>query len=125
MMIKKSGKYFLLPLKGFTIIEVIWDGLITLCFDDPKGSKLDIHGEFILSPNDQVERYSPKDEWVRDILESVIDVEINVVKANKYGNLTIIFEDARELFMEDGPYENWHYSNNDKAYLHGGIGRTV
>ena len=43
--------------------------------------------------------------------------------------LFLIFSDKTELIIDDGPYENWHYTKQyDKSnYLrvHGGVGRTI
>ena len=124
-MLERSGKYFLLPLKYFEISDVVWDGLVTLLFNDPKNSQLDIHGEFLVGSDEVFERYSPRSEWIENVLESFIGVEIKVAKANSKGYLFITFADKREIIVEDGPFENWHYTNTDKIFVHGGVGRLT
>ena len=74
---------------------------------------------------EQVETYEPPcPDWVRDVLSSFIGVEVSDGRYNRRSNLTIRFADERELYIPDGPFENWHFY---KTGLHmiGGVGRVV
>ncbi|OLB75902.1 MAG: hypothetical protein AUI14_20105 [Actinobacteria bacterium 13_2_20CM_2_71_6] len=65
-------------------------------------------------------------------LNQLIGIPIREALAHpRRGELLIFFEDGNELVVEDGPYENWHYTKvnpdrrRDVLRVHGGVGRTT
>ena len=44
-------------------------------------------------------------------------------RSDKYSNLHIEFDKNISILVEDGPFENWYYTDQvKKFYLHGGCG---
>jgi uncharacterized protein DUF6188 len=128
MELARRGKYLLLPLSGEHIVAV--DGGTTARFSDVAGSTLEIRGEMTV-------RFGPDPSTPRRTRDSgppltqLIGVPIRAARAHpRRGELLISFEDGSELVVEDGPYENWHYTKIDPARradvlrVHGGAGMT-
>ncbi|WNG43842.1 hypothetical protein F0U60_06820 [Archangium minus] len=86
---------------------------------------LDIHGEFHVRASGAESYFSPLEPGVVNVLESFLEVPIVSARADRHGQLRISFEDGRELFVPDGPFENWHYTNDEGLTVHGGVGRCV
>jgi hypothetical protein len=116
----------LLPLHGHAVSDVTGTGRFDLWFDDPAQSRLSLDGSFQIRIDNHTQEYTPPySDWVRDVLLSFVGVRINSARYTRHSRLTIRFSDDRELIVEDGPYENWHYSNSSGLILHGGIGRVA
>jgi hypothetical protein len=120
-----SGKRLGLPIRGSSVVEVVDEGLPTLKFDDPKRSILEIHGEFWVEAAGTRDRFKPRERAALPVLESLQLVLITEARASRRGVLEIRFSDGRVLTVPDGPFENWHYTNADGYWVHGGVGRVV
>lgn len=115
-----------LPLDGHALADVQGEGRFILVFDDPAKSRLAIHGPFSIGSGEQRDLYEPPlPDWVRNVLQSLAGVTIESARFNRASHLRIRFADGRELEVPDGPFENWHYSNNQGVVLHGGVGRVA
>ncbi|WP_438016944.1 DUF6188 family protein [Sorangium sp. So ce315] len=111
-----------LPVAGHALRDVEGDGRFCLEFDDAAESCLFIEGPFFLSAGGEVEGFVPPHaEWVQDVLLSLIGVRVEFARYDRNSSLRIKFADGRELFVPDGPFEDWHYSNNTGTRLHGGL----
>lgn len=114
-----------IPIQGCTLSAVEGEGRFCLKFDDPTSASLDVDGEFEIRASGNTETYKPPcPDWVRDVLSSFIGVEVLDGRYDRRSNLTIRFVDERELYIPDGPYENWHFYK-DKLHFVGGVGRVV
>lgn len=114
-----------LAMAGHALCDVQGDGRFDLKFDDDAESCLFLEGPFSLSLEDEAQEFvPPHPEWVRDVLLSLVNVRVESARYDRNSNLRIMFADKRELFVPDGPFENWHYSNNTGTRLHGGVGRV-
>lgn len=120
-----AKKAYLLPLKGYSVTEVRGNGRFVLRFDDPARSSLLLEAPFSFGADDSIEEYEPPcPGWVLDILESVIGVVIDSARYDRLSNLQITFVDGRELRVNDGPFENWRYSNDLGETARGGVGKV-
>lgn len=116
---------YTLPLAGHAIRDVEGNGRFHLKFDDGAESYLFLEGPFYISAGGDAEEFVPPHaEWVRDVLLSLAGVRIESARYDRNSNLRIKFADEREIFVPDGPFENWHYSNNAGTRMHGGVGRV-
>ncbi|XXX72424.1 DUF6188 family protein [Sorangium sp. So ce134] len=116
---------YTLPLAGHALRDVEGDVHFDLKFDDSAESCLRLEGPFSLSAAGAVEAFAPPHPaWVRDVLSSLIGVRVDSARYDRNSNLRIKFADERELLVPDGPFENWHTSNNMDTRLHGGVGRV-
>ena len=115
-----------LPLAGYAIADVGGDFHFELVIDDVPKSRLVLEGPFRLGtaddPSDLFE--APYPAWARDVLLSLVGVLITAARYNRRSSLTISFADGRTLSVGDGPFENWHYFNDDGVRLHGGAGQV-
>lgn len=115
-----------LPLARYAIREIQGDARFVLQFDDPERSSLWLEGTFVLRSEGWEEAYRPPcPPWVRDVLAGLIAVEVTDARYRAQGSLLLSFADGRSLFVSDGPYENWHYSNMSGMRVVGGVGRVV
>lgn len=114
-----------IPIQGCTLSDVEGEGRFCLKFDEPTSASLDVDGEFEIRASGNIETYEPPcPDWVRDVLSSFIGVRVLDGRYDGRSNLTIRFVDERELYIPDGPYENWHF-HKGKLHFVGGIGRVV
>jgi hypothetical protein len=100
-------------------------GRFSLRFDQPASASLDLYGIFEIRSLGHSETYEPPcPDWVRDVLRSLIGIKVLEAKYRRWSNLTIRFDDGGQLYIPDGPFENWHFR---KMGLHvvGGCGRVV
>ncbi|WP_437634229.1 DUF6188 family protein [Sorangium sp. So ce854] len=110
---------------GHALRDVEGDGRFHLEFDDSAESCLFLEGPFCLSAGGEAEEFVPPHaEWVRGVLLSLVGVRVESARYGRNSGLRIKFADGRELFVPDGPFENWHYSNSTGTRLHGGVGRA-
>jgi hypothetical protein len=113
------------------INSITYNGFLYLVFDDEERSNLSLEGEFKVTRYNQTIELSPRSKEALALFYDLFNVSIKEAKADKGGNLFLIFENKVEIIVEDGPYENWHYTkrnpNNtfDSLFIHGGIGRTT
>jgi|SRR5579864_1308549 len=115
----------LLPLHGHAVSDVTGTGRFVLFFDDPAQSRLSLDGSFQIRVDNETQEYTPLNpDWVRDVLLSFVGVRVNSARYNRRSRLIIRFSDDRELIIDDGPFENWHYSNSSGLSLHGGVGKV-
>lgn len=127
--LKQIGKYFELPIIGCKVSACIFHGRICLKFNDKESSTLDIDGEFRMIQFGQEKIFDPtsKESWVSML--DLFGAEVKSAKADAKGWLYVEFDNKNEIVIEDGPFENWHftkkYENKDPLYVHGGIGRTT
>lgn len=129
MLLKKNGG-FELPILGLRVDRIVFDGMLQLMFDDAENSTLDLHGPFSLTRYGYAEQFHPqsKDAYLcgHDLLHAVVKSAI----AGTRGTLLLTFENGWTLYVEDGPYENWHYTKQNlnhpaaNLYVHGGVGQT-
>lgn len=107
------GKRLVLPIRGFSISEIVGEARPRLVFNDPRGSVVDVHGAFQVDAAGTRDVFEPLDPAAVPVLESLQLVEISDARASRRGELEIRFADDRILAVPDGPYESWHYSNSD------------
>ncbi len=131
MRLKEKGRFLELPIIGLTIKEVVYDGLIRVVFNDDEESYLEFHSEFRVHQYNQEKTIKPNSEASLVFFYHQFGQTIIEAKADKFGVLWIKFENSMEIIVEDGPYENWHYTKINKANkidnlcMHGGVGRTT
>ncbi|MBI1288108.1 MAG: hypothetical protein GC178_11100 [Flavobacteriales bacterium] len=131
MKLKQKGRYFELPIVGQTIKKIIFDGLLTLVFDDQEESHLKLHSTFKVTQYNQTVEINPGDKDALTVFYDNYGQSIKDAKADGEGNLWLTFDNGTEITLEDGPYENWHYTKRnlinpmDSLNVHGGVGRTV
>ena len=79
----------------------------------------------------QVKAISPKDKERLVLFYEHYKEPIKEVKTDGSGNLWLTFNNGTQITVEDGPYENRHYTKRCQAkpmeslYVHGGIGKTI
>jgi hypothetical protein len=131
MQLKEKGRYFELPVAGLKIASIIYTGLLRLVLNDANNSFIDLHGDFEIIRHNQKNILSPRSKDALMLFYDLFGVMIKDAKADKYGGLFITFENGFELTVDDGPFENWHFTSinalNPKKsiYFHGGVGKTV
>ena len=126
--LKEKGRFFELPIVGLHYHRIIYDGLLRIVFADQVNSYLDFHGEFILIRYNQTFHLDPGSKEALLVLYDLFKVRVTEAKADKAGKLFLQFENGVEILVEDGPYENWHYTKitpGDSLHVHGGVGRTT
>ena len=120
-----------MPIGGLKIKEIVFDGLVTIVFNDNENSYLDFHSCFKVTQYNQTKNVNPRDKDALTLFYDHYNQPIKEAKADKHGNLWLTFGNGTEIYVEDGPYENWHFTkqNIDKPYdslhVHGGVGRTT
>jgi hypothetical protein len=113
------------------INSITYNGFLYIVFNDEEKSSLRLEGEFKVTRYNQTIELSPRSKEALTLFYDLFDVTIKDAKADKGGNLLLAFEDKVEIIVEDGPYENWHYTkrnpnnSSDSLFIHGGIGRTT
>jgi hypothetical protein len=131
MKLKQTGKYFELPIAGLKIKEIVFDGMIKLVFDDNESSYLEFHSPFKVAQYNQLVESSPRDKAALVFFYDHFEIPVKEAKADNRGNLWLTFNSGTEINVEDGPYENWHYTkksinkSGDSLHVHGGVGRTA
>lgn len=131
MKLKEVGRYFELPIDGLKIKEIIFNGMVTIVFNDKENSYLDFHSHFNVTQYNQAKKISPCDKEALILFYNHFNQPIKEAKADRYGNLWLTFSNGPEIHVEDSPYENWHYTkrSTDKPFdtlnVYGGIGRTI
>jgi hypothetical protein len=111
---------------GHAIRDVTGDGRFTLCFDNPSNGRLFLEGPFdVVASGERTAFEPPCPDWVRDLLLSLSAVRIADSRFRRSSQLLLKFSDGRELHVDDGPFENWHYSDDSGLYVHGGVGRIA
>src|SRR5687767_3954979 len=110
MKLKEIGRYYELPLAGLKIKEIVYNGMLRLVFDDPEHSFLDLHSEFKVTQFNQTKNFNPREKESIMLFYDLYGKTIVEGKADKYGNLWLCFDNGTEITIEDGPYENWHYT---------------
>jgi hypothetical protein len=128
--LKERGKYYELPIRGLRFDQIIYNGLLKVVFSDPEKSFLDFHGPLKVTRYNQTEELHPSSKEALNSLYELFGVVVKDAKADREGYLFILFENGFEIIIEDGPYENWHYTKIDInkssfLYVHGGVGRTI
>jgi hypothetical protein len=113
---------YCLPIAGHVVLNVSGTYRFELHFDDAARSRLRIDGPFCLGE----ECFEPPcDEAVRGKVRLLIGARVRAARFDRRSNLRISFDDGRVLRVDDGPFENWHFSNDDGLRLHGGVGRVA
>ncbi len=115
-----------LPIAHYAITDVTGRGQFELVFDDPPHSRLLLSGAFTLGTGDKRDAFDPPwAEWVRTVLLSLANVRIDATRYDRQSYLRITFADGRDVFVPDGPFENWHYANDEGLVIHGGVGQVT
>ncbi len=131
MKLKEKGKYFELPIINLKIKEIIYDGLLTIGFDDYENSYLQIHSIFTVTRNNQTSNIHPNQKDGLILFFDHYKETFKNAQADKHGNLWLTFSNETEIFIADGPFENWHYTKikttvpMDSLHVHGGVGKIV
>ncbi|MCR5887836.1 DUF6188 family protein [Hymenobacter sp. J193] len=131
MKVREVGKYYELPIIGLQINGVQFDGLPRLIFNDAEKSYLDIHGPFVLTRYGQESQLKPRSKEAWSVWYDLFRTEIKSALADRKGSLFLVFTNGWELRVEDGPYENWHYTKQnvhnvrETLTMHGGVGHTT
>jgi len=100
---------------------------VRLYFNDPEESYLEIHSVFKVTRHEQSQTLQPSGTETLLFFAECIGTVIDKAQAFKNGELCIRFENGPEIHVEDGPFENWHYTKikghfNDGLRVHGGMG---
>jgi len=130
MKLHEQGRFLELPLRGLGLKKIIFTGCVTLVFTDEEESFLDITTAFTVTLYAQTTTLSPADQasWV--LFHEHFSQTIHEATADRQGNLWLTFANGTVITVEDGPYENWHYTKRnlsnprDCLQVHGGIGHT-
>jgi len=132
-MLKEIGRHYELPLIGCAIRQIIYNGMIRLDFSgNQENIFLDFHGDFEVVNSGHSERFSPSRKealllfygWFQE------GVTVQEAKAEKRGQLFLKFSNRQELIVQDGPFENWHFTvlnsqfPHKNLFVHGGVGTT-
>ncbi|RSK42300.1 DUF6188 family protein [Hymenobacter perfusus] len=132
-MLKETGRYYVIPLMGCAIQQIEYNGLVRLVFADADERVfLDLHGEFQVEASGHITTFSPRQkealllffDWFQT------NVTIEEAKADKQGQLFLKLSNRQELIVQDGPFENWHFtilnrqSPSKNLFVHGGVGTT-
>lgn len=131
MKLKEKGRYLELPISGLKIKKLIFDGFLTVVFDDQEESYLEFHSALKVMQYNQTMDLYPNNKDTLMLFYDHFSQTIKEAKADKKGNLWVRFENGTEIAVEDGPYENWHYTKKslinqlDSLSVHGGVGRTI
>jgi hypothetical protein len=131
MLLPEKGRYYQLPIAGLEIKKLVYDGLLRIVFNDQEQSYLDLHGEFEITQHNQKSILSPKSKEALLLFYNLFGVPIKDAKADKFGRLFLRFDNGLEIIVEDGLYENWHYTKidaknpKDNLFVHGGVGKTI
>jgi hypothetical protein len=126
-----KGSHYEIPVVGYTVTACVYDGFIGFRFRNADISVLKIHGEFSLSQFGRKQRYSAGDRSAWAATLELFGMNVQEAKADRSGNLYLTFSNGVEIIVEDGPYENWHYTRTDhqkpqeSLHVHGGAGQTV
>lgn len=130
MKLKEKGKYFELPIIGNQIKTILYDGFIRIYFNTSEESYLDFHSGFIVNRFNQSQTLNPTSKEALIFFFDYFREIIKDARASKTGELYILFENNTEIVVEDGPYENWHFTlksqhnKNQNLFVHGGVGST-
>jgi Family of unknown function (DUF6188) len=120
------AKFILIAIKGHKIKKLNYAGFTRLIFDDEFESYLEIHSEFKITKFNQIFTIQPIGKEALMTFFELINIPINVIRVYNSGELFISFDNETELFVEDGPSENWHFTsikpNNNNLFIHGGMG---
>ncbi len=128
MNLKQKGKNWELPIIDCQIRKIVFDGFITIVFNDVYQSYLEFHSSFIVKRYDQEEKFTIRSKETLILFYEHFERNSKITEAIAYKNgcLLLKFDDNTELFVDDGPYENWHFTsikpNNDHLFVHGGVG---
>lgn len=131
MKLFKKGKYFILPIIGLSIRKIIFDSFITLVFNDDEESYLEFNTTLQVTQYNQTSNFAPNDKSTLILFYDHYLHKIKDAKADNTGNLWLSFENGTEIMIEDGPYENWHYTKINctkrinSLHVHGGVGRLI
>jgi hypothetical protein len=131
MKLKEVGRYLELPIIGTKLKAITYDGRLTLVFDDAALSYLELHGPFKVSRFNQEYQLHPGSKEALSAFHDLFHVAIQNAKCDRSGGLFLSFEDGTSVIVEDGPYENWHYTrreplkHSEVIQVHGGVGRTT
>ncbi|UOQ73658.1 DUF6188 family protein [Hymenobacter cellulosilyticus] len=130
MALKKKNGGFELPIIGLRVAQIVYSGRLKLVFDDAEQSRLDLDGAFSITRYDQTIRFEPLSKEAYMCGYDILSLGIKAATGGTHGTLLLVFENGWELYVEDGPYENWHYTKRSlcnpsaNLYVHGGVGQT-
>jgi len=121
--LKRKGKNWLIPIQGNSVIGVCIGGSFRLDFEDSRFIEINSEFRYRLYQNEDMITVFNLDE-ARKLVELFQSTVIEAI-AFHTGELFLSFDNGIELYVEDGPYENWHFYGDLTSTIHGGIGRLV
>lgn len=124
MKLRQVGRYFELPVAGLVFKKILFDGLLTVFVDDPEESFFQFHSTFKVTEHNQDKNVDPRSKDGLVLFHGLLGQKIKGAKADGHGLLWLTFANGMEILVEDGPYENWHYTRNG-LHVHGGVGRLI
>jgi hypothetical protein len=130
MKLKELGRFLELPISGLSIKKIVFDGFLTLVFTDAEESFLEITAAFTVERHHYTSTMLPADKEGFLFFHEHFREPIKEAKADRQGNLWLTFSNGITLAIEDGPYENWHYTKHSLTTpttwlrVHGGAGQT-
>jgi hypothetical protein len=126
MKLKQRGRYLELPIVGLKVKKILFDGLLTVFLNDEEESFLEFHSTFKVTKHNQTRDIDPRAKDGLIVFHDLIGETIKEAVTDK-GVLWLTFGNETEICVEDGPFENWHYTKrmgSDTLFVHGGIGKT-
>ena len=121
--LKRKGKNWVIPIQGDTVIGVYIGSSLRLDFEGSRFMEINSEFKYRLYQNEDTISDFKLDE-ARKLVELL---QSTVIEATAFhtGELFLSFDNGVELYIEDGPYENWLFYGNLALTVHGGIGRLV
>lgn len=110
--IKEKRDRYLLPLEGVVITGI--DTRNFLGFDLAMAGEslpkwaIEINNDFELTRFNQTTNRSPLDKETLKMAIDLIGLSVKKAEGYKDGALYLELEDGTEMYVPDGPYENWH-----------------
>jgi hypothetical protein len=131
MKLKQKGRYLEIPIVGLRITKIVYDGHLRLVLNDEEKSYLDLDNVFIVEQYNQQKKLHPAEKESLIFFYDQFAEEIKEAIADRNGNLWVTFQNGTRITVEDGPYENWHYTKMNlrnkinSVHVHGGAGSTT
>lgn len=121
--LERKGKHWKIPIVGESVTGVYIGDYFRLNFEESKW--IDIEGDFKLLTRGQeslIQKISLND--ARKLID-LLHMKVTDSTACYSGELLLEFNNGMEIVVEDGPFENWHFYDNLRTAVHGGIGKLT
>ncbi|WP_375561979.1 hypothetical protein ACE193_05365 [Bernardetia sp. OM2101] len=135
MSLVKIKNNFEMPIEGYKIHTISFNGFIEIIFQDKIKDewiyKLEIEGDYKIEIYGQIFQFSPTNKEGYKMLIDFLQETIKVCKADKNGYFYLETQKGNSIQIEDSPYENWHFRIYKQSIKYerqsdvtGGVGQT-